>query len=153
MKDPLCEGNYIYDKYVCIYRYLKGNKENMEICLICTYLSLNKASKIYTRFIRGQSFFVLSKEILCTTQKVNHKISLSFYSSKGENAKMEMKSGLDIGHFNGTSVQRSDYIDIEVVFFWYVCMSYFSTFIVLFYVLQCSNYGILKMHECLAKRV
>ena len=57
-------------------------------------------------------FFVLPKEILGTTQKVNHRIIIKkaflFTVQKVENAKMEIKSGLDIGHFNGTSVQRSE---------------------------------------------
>ena len=67
------------------------------------YLSLNKANKINTRFIRGQSFLqhVLPEKILCTTQKVDHHIIIKkaflFTVQKGENAKMEMKSGLDIG--------------------------------------------------------
>ena len=67
---------------------------------------------------------------------------------------MEMKSGLDIGHFNIVPQCKDQN---RYVWEWYFSGMYacriFTTFIVLFYVLQCSNYGILKMHECLAKRV
>ena len=72
-------------------------------------------------------------------QVYNNKKAFLFTVQKGENAKMEMKSGLDIGHFNSTSVQRSDQIVdwsgiflvcMHVVFFYFyspfLCTSMFK---------------------------
>ena len=73
------------------------------------YLSLNKENKMNTRFIRERSIFFFCSTYFPKNQKSqsphNNKEKLSFFTvQKGENAKMEMKSGLDMGQFNGTDL-------------------------------------------------